>query len=336
MKSRMKKLLSAVLAVGLMTAGCQNAGQGGGAANTGSTAGAAAAGAASGTLSGQLSIGTASMGGAYYPFGQAIANLVTQYSGGLTMTPEVTGGAVENCRLVASGDVDIGLTNENHAYAAVNGTDPFTEKSDLNVVARLYPSVLHIIVPEDSPINSIADLKGKRVAVGPSGGGTIAPLEAAMKAYGLTIDDIVPSYLSYSDGFTQLSDGNVDVALALAGYPASAVMEFSTTKAVKFVNIDEDKFDSIIENDPYFNKVVVPADTYGMKEDGVAIGINNVLIVRSDMNENLVYAITASIFDHLDEFAAANANAKDVTIETAREASVTIHPGAQKYFDEHK
>ena len=70
--------------------------------------------------------------------------------------------------------------------------------------------------------------------------------------------------------------------------------------------------------------------------DGVAIGINNVLIVRSDMNEDLVYAITASIFDHLDEFAAANANAKDVTIETAREASVTIHPGAQKYFDEHK
>lgn len=287
-------------------------------------------------LSGQLTIGTASMGGAYYPVGQAIANLVTQYSGGLNMTPEVTGGAVENCRLVSDGDVDIALTNENHAYAAVHGQEPFTEKAELSVVARLYPSVLHIMVPEDSAINSIEDLKGKRVAVGPAGGGTIAPLEAVFKAYGMTLSDIVPSYLSYSDGFTQLSDGNVDVALALAGAPASAVMEFSTTKAVKFINVDEEKFASIIEENPYFNKVVVPADTYGMQADGVAIGINNVLIVRPDADEEIIYTVTANIFDHLEEFADANANAKDISKATALGSSVDMHPGAQRYFDEQK
>jgi len=302
-----------------------------------SAAAPAAAVPAKPALSGQLSIGTATMGGAYYPFGQAIANLVTQYSGGLQMTPEVTGGAVENCLLVIKGDVDIGITNENHAYAAVNGLEPFvTTKGDLNIVARLYPSVLHIMVPENSPINTISDLKGKRLAVGPAGGGTLAPLEATFKAYGMSISDIVPSYLAFNDGFTQLADGNVDAALQLSGYPAAAVMEYIATKQIKFVNISSDKFDTMLKENPYFTKVTVPADTYKMKKDGTAIGICNVLIVRPEANEDIVYAITACIFDHIDEFRAANANANDVHIKTAANASIPVHPGALKYYREKK
>jgi len=277
------------------------------------------------------------MGGAYYPFGQAIANLVTKYSGGMQMTPEVTGGAVENCRLVIKGDVDIGITNENHAYAAVKGLEPFVNaKGDLNVVARLYPSVFHIMVPESSPINSITDLKGKRLAVGPAGGGTLAPLEAIFKAYGMKITDIVPSYLAFNDGFTQLADGNVDAALQLSGYPATAIMEYTATKPVKFVNVGDDKFDSILKENPYFTKVTVPASAYKTKKDGITIGIANVLIVRPDAKEDVVYAITACMFDHIDEFRAANANAKDVDIKTAANASIPIHPGALKYYREKK
>ena len=282
----------------------------------------------------QLNIGTASMGGAFYPFGQGIANLDTQYADGLTMTPEVTGGAVENCRLVSSKEVDFALTNENHAYAATMGEEPFEEKENLCVVARLYPSVLHIIVPEDSDINSIEDLKGKRIAVGPAGGGTIAPLEAVFEEYGMTAEDMVPSYLSYSDGFTQLADGNVDAALALSGYPASAVMEYSSTKTVKFVNIDDDKFEAIMEKRPYYNKVEIPADVYKMKEPGLALGINNVLITRPDMDEEVVYKVTSSLFVHLEEFQETNATAKMVSIENAVGSSVEMHPGARRYFDE--
>ena len=285
----------------------------------------------------QMNIGTASMGGAYYPFGQAIANLVTKYSGNLVITPEVTGGAVENCRLLDNGDIDIGLTNENYAYAAVNAVEQFAgKKIDLNVIGRFYPSILHIMTLEGSSINSIADLKGKRVAVGPAGGGAEAPLAAVFKAYGMTIADVTASYLSYNDGFTQLADGNVDVALALAGYPTSAVMEISATQKVKFINIEDDKMGAIIAESPYFAKVVIPPSLYNTAKEGVVVGINNVLIVRADMEEDVAYAITKSIFDHLEEFAAANANAKDTTIDSARNASVTIHPGAQKYYDEHK
>ena len=299
---------------------------------TSSNAGSAAP---SKPLSGQLSFGAGPMGGAYYPFGQTIANLVTKHSGGLVMTPEVTGGAIENARLVIKKDVEISITNENHAYAAVNGLAPFEEKNNITVIGRMYPSVLHIMVPADSKINSIADLKGKRVAVGSAGGGTIFPFEAAFATYGMTMKDIVPSYISYNDGFLQLADGNVDAALSLSGYPAAAVMEYTATKSIKFVNIDDSKFDSIIKTNPYFSRVVVPAATYNMPADGVAIGISNVLIVHSDADNDIVYAITKSIFDNLPEFVSANANAKDVSIATAKKASIATHPGAQKYFDEH-
>ena len=320
-----KRFLICVMALALVLAACGNKKQD-----------TAAKPAEKPALSGQLSIGTGPMGGAYYPFGQTIANLVSQYSGGLQMAPEVTGGAVENCRLVISGDVDISLTNENFAYAVVNGLEPFTNmKTDINVIARLYPSVLHIMVPERSSINTIDQLKGKRLAVGLAGGGTLTPLEATFKAYGMSMSDIVPSYIAYNDGFTQMADGNVDAALSLSGFPAAAVMEYTATNQVKFVNIGDDKFNDILKVNPYFSKIIVPADTYKMRNDGIAIGIANVLIVRADAKEEVVYAITACIFDHLDEFVAANANAKDVHLKAASEASVTIHPGAARYYKEH-
>ncbi|TYP49801.1 TAXI family TRAP transporter solute-binding subunit [Thermosediminibacter litoriperuensis] len=283
-----------------------------------------------------LSIGTASMGGAYFPIGQEISNLVTKYVQGIEMTPEVTGGALENPRLVSNSDVEFGLTNANLAYFAANGTSPYEGKLEVSAVASLYPSVFHIITMADSPINSISDLKGKKIAVGPAGGGTLPILEALLEEYGLKLDDIVANYLSYNDGFMQLADGNVDVALALSGYPASAVVEISTSKKIKFINIDDDKLNNIIEKYPYYSKVVVPKDVYKLGNDATAIGVPNVLIVNSKLDEQLVYNVTKAIFDHLDEFKEANATAKQINIETAPNTPIPLHPGAKKYFEERK
>ena len=159
-----------------------------------------------------INIATASVGGAYYAVGQEIANLVNKYADGLTMAPEVTAGAVENPRLVDQGDADFGITNANFAYAGVRGEDPYQKVLNISSLANMHPSVFHIITLEGSNIHSIADLKGAKIAVGPAGGGTMPILENVLSLYGLSVDDITPSYLSYDDGFTQLSDGNVDVA----------------------------------------------------------------------------------------------------------------------------
>lgn len=280
-----------------------------------------------------LSIGTASMGGAYYPIGQEIANLVTKHTENIKMTPEVTGGAVENPRLVDSGEVDLGITNANLAYFAYNGTEPYDAKLDISAIASLHPSVFHIIVKDNAKIESIKDFKGKKIAVGPAGGGTLPILEILLESEGLSIDDVVPSYLSYADGFSQLSDGNVDIALALSGYPASSVLELTATTKIRFISVDDDKLENILSNHPYYSKIIVPKDTYKLEEDAIAIGVRNILIVRNDMSEDVVYEITKAIFDNLDEFQEANANAKQIDLESAQDVPIPLHPGAQRYFD---
>lgn len=283
-----------------------------------------------------INIATASIGGAYYAVGQEISNLTNKHSTGLTMAPEVTAGAIENPRLVDQGDADFGITNANLAYAAVRGESPYTKVLNIKAVGNLHPSVFHIIALESSGIKTIADLKGKKVAVGPAGGGTLPVLEMLLGLYGLTLDDITPSYIAYNDGFTQLSDGNVDVALALSGYPASSVMELSTTKKITFVEVTEDDMAKIEKEYPYYTTIMVPADTYGMAKDARALGIMNVFFVNADLDDETVYKVASSVYDNLEEFAQNNATAKQIDASTVSDTVIELHPGAKKYFDEKK
>ncbi len=282
----------------------------------------------------ELLIGTASMGGAFYPMGQGIANLVNKYSNSYSMTPIVTGGAVENPRLIDAGEVDFAITNANLAYFAWAGTAPYTKKMNISSVASLYPSVMHMAVLANSPINDFGDLKGKRVAVGPAGGGTIDILKVLLDEYGMTLKDITPSYLAYADGFSELSDGNVDAAFALSGYPASAVMQIIATKQIKFITIQPAKLESILKKYPYYTDITVSKDVYKTQKDAIMLGVQNVLIAKKDLPVDMVYAITKAVFDNLPEFAAANANAKQIDLKKASQVPTPLHPGAEKYFSQ--
>jgi len=284
----------------------------------------------------ELRIGTASLGGAFYPVGQGIANLVTEHVDGVSMVPVVTQGAVQNPRLVASGETDLGITNANLLYLAVNGEKPFAEALEIAPIGALHPSILHIVTLDGSPIETFADLKGKRLAVGPAGGGTLSFLTRLLEVYGMSPSDITPSFLSYADGFSQLSDGNVDAALALSGYPTSAVMQTQATNKLKFVKIADDKLAEMLEKYPYYSKVDLPKDVYGLDEDAVVLGVNNVLIAPASMDEDRAYAITKAVYGHLDAFGEENANAKQIKLSDSLDLAVPLHPGAQRFFDESK
>ncbi|WP_210162114.1 TAXI family TRAP transporter solute-binding subunit [Amorphus coralli] len=311
----MHKRISSALVAGLLVAG--------------SWAGAAQA-------QEELRIGTASLGGAFYPVGQGIANLVSEHVDGVSMVPVVTQGSVQNPRLVDSGETDLGITNANLLFLAVNGEKPYPGKMEIAPLGALHPSILHIVTLDGSPIETFADLKGKRLAVGPAGGGTLSFLNRLLEAYDMTPGDITPSFLSYADGFSQLSDGNVDAALALSGYPSSAVMQTEATNKLKFVAIDDAKLAAILEKYPYYSKVTLPKDVYNLDGDAIVLGVNNVLIAPASMDDERAYAITKAVYDHLDAFAAENANAKQIDPAQSRELAVPLHPGAQRYFDETK
>lgn len=280
-------------------------------------------------------IGTASVGGAFFPVGQSISNLVNKYVDGMTMVPIVTQGSVQNPRLVAMGEVEIGITNSNLAKAAVAGVGPYDGNAmDLKALGPLHPSVLHMVVTDGSDIQSFADLKGKRVAVGPAGGGTMGFLNNMLPVYGLTLDDITPSFLSYGDGFSQLSDGNVDAALALSGYPASAVMQAAASSKLRMITIADDKLAQILEENPAYSTFGIAADVYGMNAESTVLGVTNMLIVPASMEADVAQAIVAAIYDHLDEFAAENANARQIDPARASSLSIELHEGAAAYFDQ--
>lgn len=282
----------------------------------------------------ELRIGTASLGGAFYPIGQGISNLVNNYAGdGITMTPIVTGGSVQNPRLIDSGEVDIAITNNNLAVLALAGKGPYQSGPiELSAVAALHPSVLHMIVLEDSDIRTFEDIKGQRVAIGPAGGGTLGFMNFLLPLHGMSLDDITPSFLSYSDGFSQLTDGNVDAAFALSGYPAGAVMQGAAGSKLRFISFSDGKLAEALARNGAYAAIEIPAEIYGTQEAAEVIGVNNMLVVSNSMDADIVEKITAAIFDNIDEFRAENANARQIDPADSLTLAIPLHEGAARYF----
>lgn len=282
----------------------------------------------------ELRIGTASQGGAFYPIGQAIASLVNKHADGLTMVPIVTQGSVQNPRLVTKREVDIGITNNNLAVLANKGVAMYKKsgKMNLRAIGSLHFSVLHMMTLGGSPISGIADLKGKRIAVGPAGGGTIVFMRQVLGLHGMTLKDITPSFLSYADGFSQLADGNVDAAFALSGFPAGAVMQARANKSLKFIKIADDVMTKALAKYKNYNRVVVAKDVYKTPGDGVVLGVNNMLVVDASMDADKVFKITKAIYDNMDEFRAGNAHAKQIVPSKSLTLRIPLHPGAERYF----
>lgn len=283
----------------------------------------------------ELRIGTAGLGGAFYPMGQGISNLVNKYAGdGITMVPVVTGGSVQNPRLIDSGEVEIAITNNNLAVLATKGAGPYKSgKIDIAAIGALHPSVLHMIVLDGSSIKTIEDIKGKRVAVGPAGGGTLGFLNFLLPLHGMSMEDFSPSFLSYSDGFSQLADGNVDAAFALSGYPAGAVMQAAAGQKLAYINFSEGKLEEALAKNAAFSEVEIPADVYGTASSGRVIGVNNMLIVPVSMDPDVAEKITAAIYDNLAELQAENANAKQIDRANSRSLAIPLHEGAARYHN---
>jgi TRAP transporter TAXI family solute receptor len=283
-----------------------------------------------------MTIGTASLGGAFYPVGNGVAEIVTRYAPGIKMTAEVTGGSTENPRLVGTGQTDIGITNANHAFQAYRGEAPFTKKYDVVAIGALHGSVLHIVTIDKTGVRSIPDLRGKKIAAGPTGGGSIPMLKAVLAVYPeVKFEDLKPSYVSYSDGITALKDGNVQAALVGAGVPAAAVMELGVGHRVRFVEISEEKMAEITKKFPYHTREVIPAAVYKTDKDEVVMGVRNLLVVSSQMNEKIAYEITKAIYSNLDKLATYHASLKHVILKDAVQVTgVPFHPGALKFFKE--
>lgn len=152
---------------------------------------------------------------------------------------------------------------------------------------------------------------------------------------GYTWDDITPSYLSFSEGMQALSDGKVDMAIASAGPPVSAIQELAATgKAFRLLNFDDEFRARFLESYPYYIEYVIPKDTYGLSEDVTTVATQNMVMVNANLDEELVYRMTKAIFENLDSLKAAAPAATDITLENAPKTDIPLHPGAERYYKE--
>lgn len=248
------------------------------------------------------------------------------------MVPIVTGGGLENPRLVASGEVDVALAPASLSFLAVGGKGPYKEALPIRGIGALHSSVLHMVTLPGSGIESIEDLKGRTVAVGPAGGGTLSLMRNLFKLYGMSLDDITPSFLSYADGMSQLADGNVDASFALAGFPTGAVAQIAATNDLSFIELGDAKMTELLDTYPFYTSISVPADVYGTDDAIAVIGSPNLLIAHADMDADLVATLAEAIYGNLDALIAENALAAKIDPAQSLDLPIEIHPGAEKFF----
>lgn len=280
----------------------------------------------------EIRLGTAALGGAYYPLGQGLSSLVTQHLDGVSMVPIVTRGAVENPRLIARGDIELALTNADLAYFAYDGQRPYGEPLNILAAGALHPSVLHLISRADGEISTFEQLEGKRIALGAAGGPTVSLARLLLEAHGMSLDDVVPSFLSYSDGFSQLGDGNIDAAFALAGYPAAGVLQTRATQDLSFIQIDSEIMAQFIIDNPYYYLVDMPKEVYDTNMGSTLLAVPNILIVSGNADADFVFGIVGSIYGNLQQLQQTNAIAQKIDLSQIEHLPIPLHPGASQYF----
>ena len=283
-----------------------------------------------------LNIATGGTAGTYYPLGGALAELLNQNIKGMNASAQSTGASVANVNMLKDGSVDIAFIQNDIAYYAANGKEMFKDNKveSIRGIAALYPETVQFVTTADKGIKSIADLKGKKVAVGASGSGAEANARQILGAYGLTYDDIDAQYLSFGEAADALKDGNVDVGVVVAGFPTAAIQDLAANKSAALVNIDAEHADKLMKQYPYFTKITVPKGTYpGQEEDVNTVAVKCVIVTTDKLSDDLGEQIVKAIYEHLDRMKAAHAVGKYITKDTALEGmSIKMNAGAEKYL----
>jgi uncharacterized protein len=283
-----------------------------------------------------LEIATAGVGGAYYPIGIGMAeilsaNLSTQ------VTAQVTGGAVENIQLIQDDSVDIALTQSATAFKGLNGLDPFQEPNDkvCALFGALTQGVFQIAAREGAGIEMLGDLRGKRVSLGPAGGLGVELAGYVFEAAGFGISDVRATYISYDESVSALSDGNIDAVVIQTALPNPALRQLEATgRGFRMIPLPHDVIDAVLSEHPYYDPIDIPASMYGSASDIPTLFGANMVIVDCMLSDDVVYEVTRTLFENVDALRASHPSAKDVTVELAARTPIPLHPGAERYFRE--
>ncbi|MHA6619399.1 TAXI family TRAP transporter solute-binding subunit [Pseudonocardia sp. DLS-67] len=321
-RSRDRRGLAVVIAAGaLLLAACGGGGE------------AAAPGA-----DGSLSIATGGTGGVYYPYGGAMGTLLSEKMQGITATAQETNASVDNVLLVQDGGADIAFALGDTVADAVAGKAQF-EGREITVctLGKLYDNFTQAVTTSGTGIRSVADMRGKRVSVGSPGSGTEVLALRLLEAAGLNPEaDIQRSQLGVGETAQALRDGTIDAGFWSGGLPTGALVDLATTGQMVLIPTAEYSGALVSKFGPYYQTEDIPAGTYeGQAEASPQVVVPNVLIVRSDMPQQMQQDITRTVFENKAQLATVHPAANELDPATAGDVGfVDVCPGAKAYFDQ--
>jgi len=287
----------------------------------------------------QMFLLTGSTGGTYYPLGGAMANAWNKHlAGKVQVTSQPSGASVENLKRIGKGEAHLGMAMNNIAEDAWKGqTAAFKDApiKSFRAIGVIYPEVYQGIVAADSSINSVADMKGKKVAIGPVGSGTAVVSKAIFAELGLKDSDYRPEYAGFGDAASKFKDGQFDANFGVLSVPAAAIQDVATVRKIKLVEFKGADFDKLKKKYPFLSQYVIPANTYGNPQPAYTVSMQAALYCKADLPEALVYELTKTFYEKSADVAAAHAAGKSISLKTALAGITTpLHPGAVKYYKE--
>ncbi|WP_374669850.1 TAXI family TRAP transporter solute-binding subunit [Ramlibacter sp.] len=285
-------------------------------------------------------IGTGGTAGTYYPVGGMIANSVSQ-PGKIVVTAQASNGSLANVNAIAGGAMESGFSQSDVATWAFTGTGAFDGKpkiADLRMIANLYPESIHLVVKKGSGIKSVADLKGKRVALDEPGSGTLINARMVLAAYGVKESDIKPEYIKPNQAGDKLKDGALDAFFFVGGSPAGAIAELASSGAgIELVPLAGKEADTLRQQNPYFAVDTIAAGTYKDVAAVQTLAVGAQWVTSAKADTETVYQITKALFSDATQKAlqAGHAKGKFITKENAvKGVGIPFHPGAEKFYKE--
>ena len=290
-----------------------------------------------------ITIGTGGVTGVYYPTGGAICRLVNKdrKDHGIRCSVESTGGSVYNTRTIREGELEFGVVQSDVQSAAIEGVRAFENDEpygDLRAVFSVHPEPMHVMVRADAGINSVMDMKGKRVNIGNPGSGTRVLANVLMDAAGVSPDDFaLAAELKSSEQSAALCDGKLDAAIWAAGLPNGSSMEATSTCDIKLLDLTSSGTDKVLAANQAYAAATIPGGLYpGNPDDVASWGPKATFVTDASTPDEVVYALVKGVFENFDDFKKLHPAFGRLTEEQMIKdgLSAPLHPGAAKYYAE--
>jgi TRAP transporter TAXI family solute receptor len=286
-----------------------------------------------------LSIGTAPPGGAFFVVGGAIGEVLNENRGDRdwAVTAEATKGSQENIRRLVRGELDLALSNAAITHFAVRGEAGWDRPYAVRTVMTLAPNIALFITTQGSGIRSIADMRGKRVVLGPAGAGFDFFLRPLLEAHGVSYDELTVLHNTQAGAVDMLADGSAAAAFLGGAVPTASITQASSSQDIFFVPYEADAIEKVTSEYLFFSRGTIPGGTYRGQDDefeGLDVGSMH-LITSADRSEELIYELTKTIYENREKVVEKHAAGRAINPRNVvRDTGTEFHPGAIRYYRE--